>query len=465
MTSLRNDGFFPGKKRLIHAEHRYNTNPPCEPLRIQTKVKESLRKTLNMLSSSLLDFQSFENNVHKKEVVDMFFEEFSKEVHIDMIHLKAERMGDGFAGIITQGQSKQIPQHLFHTDISYHSNERSRTDVKRVINKGLNAKNTSQYPGLYKILTSQETPKHVMILVHVNNYMMSDPPSGAHLICGFKHMDTLYCFNAWGEEYKRNQESLPDDTVWERLRVTYKCKKSIIYTGYNFQQANAQGACVGYGNNFGTHMYNYILTWQFMHIFKINKIFTLRYQNIPNIVQVNRIFNFNSPVLPNMYYSVRFNHFVMDLFTYYEGMFGKNRINLYNPSTSAMIVFKGLTQNINVTKEIRANERGNNRRKTPQLQNLNNVNYSSIVYDTIIKSTDPSNISEESNKFVTNMRKSKWMVNNNNMSDNQRVVRNGAQLNVVRYIRANNNRLKNLNTNSIKELIYSYMKSGNLHTF
>ena len=442
------------KKRLAHCEFRTVGNPVKEPLRIQEKIRQGLRKTLNSLAQLVFDDDSQPDKMH----INAFFKDFMNDVHVDMVRLRASReKSTGF--IKTKGEHLVIPDQTFYRNANHYDTEAMKTNNKRVVANGLNVYNVDQWRVLYDQYYRNNPPpmpNHVMIAVGVTNYLLDETANSVHnghMICAFKHMNILYCFNPWGEAYKLRYLSLPDEAIWERLRILYKCEKSIVYTGYNFQQQDPKGACVGFGYNFGTHMYSYILSWRFTKLFKPNNMLRLKYQSIPDIQKVNLVNNFKSQEFPNMYHSVRFNHFVVDLFKAYTGTFGGGEFDFSKPYNSAMLIYKNLTQRANVSKMNNNNLNRGRKGTEPNVQN--------IVYSAIMRSIDPSNISEQSSKFVKNMRKAKWMISNNS-----RNIKNESQekarLDVLEYLQANNNRLRKVNHNSIAKIIRRYSSSGDI---
>jgi hypothetical protein len=460
-----NGTLHPSKKRVGHCEYRWGANPAKEPRRIQEKVRQSLRDTVTKLASLM--------KVYDVDRVNLFFEEFMKEVFVDSLYIHSSREAHTQQIQIT-GYDYIVPEKVFYND----------TEAQQVANRlflnGRNGKNTSQWSALHKGVTDKQIPKHVMIAVGVNNYnLVGDAkdtrPRDGHMICAFKHMDTLYCFNPWGAAYKRRHTTLPDDLIWEKLRVLYKCTHSVVYTGYNFQKEDhTTGVCAGLGYNFGTHMYNYILSWLFIRVFDPYSSYklTMKYDSVPDIVSVNRVFNFNSLVSPFMFHSVRFNHFVMDLFLSFNGVFGQSQFDVSRPSNSIMLIFKNLTQRtLPLTNN--ADRTTNTRRRKVATYDGNNTNKplgqdnSNLVFNVIVRAMSNANtnnmqVNEYNNaktKFITNMRNSKWNLNTNN--DNVKTI--NARRDVVRFIKSNDKRLNHVNHNKIQKIVRQYWISGNIN--
>lgn len=456
-----NGTLHPSKKRVGHCEYRWGANPSKEPRRIQEKVRQSLRTTLTMLASLM--------KVYEVDRVNLFFEEFMKEVFVDSLYIHAYRDADT-QNIQITGYDFTVPEQVF-----YNYNEVQQVANRMFLN-GRNAKNTSQWNALHKGVTNKQLPNHVMITVGVNNYSLvgdanDTRPRDGHMICAFKHMDTLYCFNPWGVAYKQRHATLPDDVIWEKLRVLYKCTHSVVYTGYNFQEEDhTTGACAGFGYNFGTHMYSYILSWLFIRVFDTPSSYKLKFDSVPDIVSVNRVFNFNSLVSPFMFHSVRFNHFVVDLFTSLNGVFGQSKFNVTRPSNSVMLVFKNLTQRTIPLTNNTVTEKNTRRRKVADSNSNTNKplgqDNSNLVYNVIVRAMSNGNTNNmqvnNSNhvktKFITNMRNSKWNLNNNDDANTR-----NARRDVVRFIKAKDERLNNVNHNTIQKIVRQYWKSGNIN--
>ena len=166
-------------------------------------------------------------------------------------------------------------------------------------------------PALHKIKQRQPVP-NACILLAMYNYDTSGMHTG-HAMGAFKHYDTLYCFNAWGELSKPS-----DHLIWDKIKRMYKCTKKIVYTGWSFQlsERNNKGACVGYTSNFCSLMYVYIL------IYNLHKTQGITLPPIPTTQQ-------------------EFNQFVMQLFNNFKGVFGL-KYNMTQPLKSSRIIFHNL---------------------------------------------------------------------------------------------------------------------------
>lgn len=463
--NTNNGTFRAAKKRVgVFCEYRMGTNPSKEPARIQEKVRQSLYKTLKWLA--------FLTEVQDVGKLNAFFEDFMKDVYVDSLYITAS-INPNTKNIQISGLDTIIPESVFYNELqTVHKN-------RRFVN-GRNSSNTTQWAALHKGITTNKIPNHVMIAVGVNNHSLNGNSSKmhhGHMICAFKHVDTLYCFNPWGATYKQRNTPLPDELIWEKLRVLYKCTHSIVYTGYNFQETDTKGACAGFGYNFGAHMYNYILTWRFIRAFSMKTPYTLKYPSVPTIVSVNQVYNYNSQAFPFMFHSVRFNQFVMDLFDSYQGVFGRSTFNVSKPHNSVMLVFKNLTQrNINIVSSNSSNNEYTRRRKVSNKSNnlqLGGEDNSNVVYNAITRAMNTNNNMNNMNtdvktKFITNMRNSKWSLNNTNTTNNMNVnldnvkKRNYARREVVRYLKSNNKRLANVHHNTIQSIVRRYAKSGNI---
>ena len=84
----------------------------------------------------------------------------------------------------------------------------------------------------------------VGISIIVSPYTLGGMHS-SHAISAVKYNDTLFAFNAWGENHRD-----VDNYIFEHLRSKYRCNKLLIYKGPSLQAGDPYGVCVGYANNF-----------------------------------------------------------------------------------------------------------------------------------------------------------------------------------------------------------------------
>lgn len=205
--------------------------------------------------------------------------------------------------------------------------------------------------------SSQATPMNVNANNNNTNHQSHDIHRN-HAMCAFKHMNTLYCFNPHGYVYLRERENIPDDLIWNSLKIRYGCDNVMVFTGHNFQAVNVYGTCMGFSQNFGVHMFNELLKMTYMYY--IGNPSALTYARYP--VSLTRTNN----------YSNEFNDFVHYLFSTYKPMYGPG---LYCPGNQAKFVQAMnrnlLTRNRNNKRiemlESRQNRNHNRKRKIPRI--------------------------------------------------------------------------------------------------
>jgi len=429
------------KTRKTVCEHRYllnmskNSGNGMQPLR--NKVKRSLQRNTHKL---LLE----KKLVNNKSVIDSLIDTFMKEdVIIDVVYFDTIRSNTTKAVTDVQGT------------YGYIANLENSSKIKYNIHNGLT--NNAETRRGFNLIKQNKIPANLMIITNVSNYTANpDSIHNTHSICAFKHMDTLYCFNPWGDGYINSDKMVPDNHVWEYLRKEYMCRYIIIYSGHNFQQQDLKGACVGFSVNFGTHMWNYIFRWNLMSLLKqnipqrtnANAIDILRYSHIPNIRTVTNAY---------IMHSNEFNQFVLHLFTTYIGAFGDQ--TYIGPNKSINGVFAQLTSNKETTK-IKNNHDTSRPRKQFWLRNgplqnnsnLDEPDLSGIILNSIYNVLKKNNIT-----FKKHMYNSGWW-NNNSLNNQQRTARQE----VRRILRTLDPTLVNVNGNIINGEIKKYANSGNL---
>tara|TARA_Y100000816_G_scaffold284325_1_gene262334 strand:- start:384 stop:1658 length:1275 start_codon:yes stop_codon:yes gene_type:complete len=170
-----------------------------------------------------------------------------------------------------------------------------------------------------------------LILCAVFGYNKNLNPGGIHgnhAIAAFKHYDTLYCFNPWGAAVFNSGNFLPDFKIWNTLQKMYKCSRSIVYNGFNFQSygLDSSGACVGFATDWGTLMYSELYMWQiYTNVLKMQKNY-VKYKSWPG----SQGENLTSCCLQS-YISTQYNQFVEYLFNTYTSLFS-GKYNFYRPS-------------------------------------------------------------------------------------------------------------------------------------
>jgi hypothetical protein len=265
-----------------------------------------------------------------------------------------------------------------------------------------------------KQLQLDRPANHVMILVGCLRYMaMSNPaddgPFGSihtnHALCAFKHMNTLYCFNAHGEEAYRTRAIKPDEWIWEDLRKKYNCSKKIVFSGHNFQAMNTQGACVGYSLIFGAHMYNEILKWTYMHTTGRQSL--LRFSQFPVSVNANGV------------YSQEFDQFVYYLFSEYLPMVGFGSYCASRSATFSQNVFRNLFAQGILRNNSNNRQASNRRRKTPLRNNSNSASNMNTNNSASNMNTNNSNSASDMNGNYNNFTRN---TNNTTASRRRRLV-------------------------------------------
>jgi len=186
-------------------------------------------------------------------------------------------------------------------------------------------------PGLYE-LQQQKTVNNICILIGESNYSTNDDLHAAHALCAFKHYDVLFCFNPWGEASLQS-----DYLIWNRLKKKYKCKRLVVYKGWNFQAVgrNDVGACFGYASNFGTMMYAYIM------LYNLYARQGVRWMPLPTNID-------------------EFNKFVLNMFKYNKLVFGK-KYNQNAPLRSTHDIFHNLTHTPRLTMQKKNRRPSSNR--------------------------------------------------------------------------------------------------------
>ena len=311
------------KHRTLTCEYRYLFDTQIHTDRVRNAVTKNLKSNISkLITKSNFDPKSYENSIQLWLMKNVIVDKIMYTAYIENNELK-----------IKPNETGRRPR----------SNNQSNTVNIPLQNGHSQQPFGGEWFGLYSIQQLNTVPNHIMIVIGCNDYLIkydhNDPKHANHALCAFKHMDTLYCFNPWGDGYADKQENLPDNLLWSDLKTKYKCKHVIIYSGYNFQGHGRNqtdvGACSGYVLNFGTHMYNEIMNWIFMH--SIGKNEDLVFKHFPNIQDgvsnIRGTNNNNSTVHTNnqtvMYFSERFNYFVTHLFQTYMPIFG---VGTYHPN-------------------------------------------------------------------------------------------------------------------------------------
>ena len=260
--------------------------------------------------------------------------------------------------------------------IDTHGFEGERGSTGELVNVKMYAKG-SVSPGPY-----------VMIHVFIRNYLPG--VNEGHAIMAFKYQDVLYCFNPWGHKYiltnQRTHKVLPDDIVWDALRVMYGCSSAMIYTGKSYQDNDKIGACVGLSADFGVFMYSQVM---FEAAFPEERI------PIPKpSTAVERI--------GNLMYSSEYNAFVETLITVSIGAF-RNSLSTCNLNKNVLRVAERLHYNEHVVSNQVNTKKNYFRKSEPNLLNVfNRVVNKDVVfrnYVTALGSRD-ERVSQQARKFV-----------------------------------------------------------------
>jgi hypothetical protein len=365
------------------------------------RLKETLytRSGLNKRSDATFDF--FETRLHREKLIQSLYE------NTRLYLFEQQRVNHNMMQRVETFARNHVVIDALYVD-TIRDEEHNIIDVigtnitngKHRITNGL-SQNIRDRRGVNAIHIHGQSPQNIMVVVFVTGYQVSTSKSGlhdSHAISAFKHGNTLYCFNPWGKSYLHS--NVPDNWIWEKLRMMYRCDNIVVYTGEDYQKNNRHGVCIGLSVDFGTYMYN--------HLFRHNSL---------DITD--------------------FNAFVPYLFNTYIGAFGDFR--------SGCRVADVLTRLETNTKRSSLNNEFNNNRtriNTSQLNLLNTVN--------TLMNTMPS--------FKTAMRRSQWFMNNTNHNNNVRAARNE----VLLRLREHEPGFRKVHGNAIHANMRRYAQSGNL---
>jgi len=379
------------KKQKTNFNHTFLLNNKTVNGSFESRAfKNKLRVSL---TSNLRAVPGMEDN-QAAALVDQFMRE---DVIVDMHRINVDRQTDNIRIVpVTNSVLNSYGNpHRFINGVS--ANLRDR--------RGLNVAKT----------------KDILMLVGVTNYLPPDQhsPHKNHAISAFRHNGILFCFNPWGETYittnQRSSRVLPDNHIWERLRKQYQCHTAFVYTGHNFQQANSDGACVGFASEFGSHMYNFMLHQRL----KASKMVFYPHEQIGYIV-----------------YSKEYNAFVTSLFERFKGSFSNART--CNIATFTTNLFSKLKSN-SVSTKIPNNARINTDRRS-----------NTDMFDKVVT------LLNNEMEFRSAMKSSKWL----NINEDERI--RSARSTVRRRLREKFPQMKKVHGNTINASIKRYIASGDI---
>lgn len=227
-------------------------------------------------------------------------------------------------------------------------------------------------------------------MIHSFVYNYATGIHEGHAIVAFKYNDVLYCFNPWGKNYiltdKHSNRVLPDNHVWEKLRVMYGCAVSMVFSGKSYQDNDPFGSCVGLSADFGSFMYSHVM---FEMIFPG--------QMIP-IPSPSTAFE----QVGNIIYSVEYNLFVERLITVSIGAF-RDSLSSCDAGTNAQRVAHRLQSNEHVIPQ-KENRNYFHKRDVNLLNVFNRVVNSDVTFRNQVlatRSNDPV-VVQNARKYVRN---------------------------------------------------------------